>query len=139
VVIGHMLEIMFLIHFIYSHMSKINIFSKFPLLLNVKLIQSYVKKRLLIHFIYGCIFNFKKKIMIKFSWPLLFWGVFQVVLIFFNRMYVWSHVKCFFPLKFFTFLKLCVCWLLCHMFKKINLFFKFFTFFGCMNVVMVTC
>jgi len=42
-VIGHMLEIIFLIHFIYSHMSRIYFFFKFSLLSNVKLIESHVK------------------------------------------------------------------------------------------------
>lgn len=49
-VIGHMLEIIFYIHLIYSHMSRINIFFKFPLLSNVNLIESHVKNKVITSF-----------------------------------------------------------------------------------------
>lgn len=62
-------------------MSRINIFFKFPLLSNVKLIESHVRKKLLIHFIYACIKkyfkNVKKKFVIKFLWPPFFGGCFK--------------------------------------------------------------
>jgi hypothetical protein len=46
-IIGHMLEIILKIHLIYSHMSRINIFFKFPLLSNVKLIESHAKNKVI--------------------------------------------------------------------------------------------
>ncbi len=48
-----MLEIIFLIHFIYNHMLRISILLKIPLPSNVKTIQLYDFRILLIHFVWS--------------------------------------------------------------------------------------